>query len=225
MFKTEVELVESFCTVYKKFYKQITNAKIGEVFLIREFNSQFGIADIVIGTLQQKDKHCDQIPTREDWLHPLINFKLGQRFNLSDSQSLFGLSRENLKKRLEIYLLNGYLEIDNDGCFVVLREYDLRTDNTVSVEAKLKDWKRALLQAKRYTRFSTFSFVLIDEASSASAQKNLNEFVESNIGLVTFNGRDLVILNTPTPNYKTMRDYAYRLNEVATHHSLLERVK
>lgn len=225
MFKTEKELVESFCIIYKEFYKEVTHSSIRNIFLIKEFNSNFGVADIVIGNFQRNKKAESLIPLKEDWLHPLINLKVGQTFHISDAQLLFGLSKESFKKRIEIYYLNGYLEINEDGSFKVIKEYDLLTSNVISIEAKLKDWKRALAQANRYKRFSKYSFVLIDEANSSAAIKHIASFQELNIGLVSFDGQSVRILHTPYPNQKMVKEYTYRLNEVAFHHALLQGIE
>ncbi len=59
----------------------------------------------------------------------------------------------------------------------------------VSIEAKLRDWQRALTQAYRYTTFSNESWVLLDEARVSPALKSQQVFNNLGIGLATFSSK------------------------------------
>ena len=59
----------------------------------------------------------------------------------------------------------------------------------ISIELKLRNWKRALKQAFRYRSFSNESFVVIDKAHSRPAYENRDTFIHYNIGLASF-GKD-----------------------------------
>ena len=54
-------------------------------------------------------------------------------------------------------------------------------------EMKLSNWKRALIQAYKYRAFVNFSFVVIDQSKLRPVLKNLDQFVLSNIGLISVN--------------------------------------
>lgn len=59
----------------------------------------------------------------------------------------------------------------------------LVADKIISVEYKLSNWKRALQQAFKYLSFSNESYVILDEPFVKRAQKNIDMFHRSNIGL------------------------------------------
>ncbi|GAB4036697.1 hypothetical protein [Spirosoma jeollabukense] len=69
----------------------------------------------------------------------------------------------------------------------------------ISVELKLKNWRRALIQAFRYLNFSNKSFVILDEKYVNPAINNLAVFKQYNIGLGSFNvDQELKIYYNPT---------------------------
>jgi hypothetical protein len=69
----------------------------------------------------------------------------------------------------------------------------------VSVELKIKNWRRALAQAFKYRAFSHLSFVLMDADRSKPALNNLNKFFNYNIGFATLdNHGDFRVHSLPT---------------------------
>lgn len=59
-------------------------------------------------------------------------------------------------------------------------------EHVVAIEAKLRDWRRALTQAYRYTSFSNEAWVLLDDACIGSAHRNAQWFKKIGIGLASF---------------------------------------
>ncbi len=56
---------------------------------------------------------------------------------------------------------------------------------TTSFEMKLRNWKRALVQAFKYKAFSNYSYVVIDHYYISAPLKHIDRFKQSNIGLVS----------------------------------------
>ncbi len=52
-------------------------------------------------------------------------------------------------------------------------------------EMKLKDWKRAIIQAYKYTSFAHYSYVVMDHYYIERAKRNIQMFERSNIGLTS----------------------------------------
>lgn len=71
--------------------------------------------------------------------------------------------------------------------YILIEKNDKSIDYIISIELKLKNWKRALKQAFKYRSFSNESFVVMDDASIKFASKKLDLFIKSNIGLASFN--------------------------------------
>lgn len=70
---------------------------------------------------------------------------------------------------------------------ILIEKNDKSIDYIISLELKLKNWKRALKQAFKYRSFSNESYVIMDEASIKFVSKRLDLFIKSNIGLASFN--------------------------------------
>lgn len=70
----------------------------------------------------------------------------------------------------------------------------------ISVEFKLKNWRRALNQAFRHRNFANEVYVALDAKHSAAAFGNLDIFAAANVGLVTVGSCGQVrILFRPKP--------------------------
>lgn len=62
----------------------------------------------------------------------------------------------------------------------------------VSFELKLKNWKRAAKQAFRHKSFANASYVVIGSSSANAALENIDFFKQYNIGLATFDSKNLL---------------------------------
>jgi hypothetical protein len=70
-----------------------------------------------------------------------------------------------------------YSKIDKEVC-------------VISFELKLKDWRRAAMQAFRYNNFSNISYVVLPVESIKSAMANIELFRKYNIGLASFDVKE-----------------------------------
>jgi len=52
-------------------------------------------------------------------------------------------------------------------------------------EMKLSNWKRAIIQAYKYRAFVNLSFVVLDQTYIKPALINIDQFISSNIGLIS----------------------------------------
>lgn len=79
-------------------------------------------------------------------------------------------------------------EVPAPGCIpdmIMFSKHQQTILYVVSFEFKLKDWRRALVQAFRYRNFGNESYVVLDGASVAAALKNLEHFRLANVGLAS----------------------------------------
>lgn len=94
-------------------------------------------------------------------------------------------------------LKNKSLSINQARDFVIMQEVDglvgrpdillksKKNKKIITIELKLKNWKRALAQAYKYKSFSDISYVCMDESNVASVLNHLDMFEKYNIGLIT----------------------------------------
>lgn len=216
MFEREEELVEAFENKTAIFLEKILRKSVTRHFVLSEFDSYMGVADLIIGTYRP---YLSRKTVREsvnlNWLIPLLNFEKGQTIYLDEFLSSYSLSNRIGQKQLQEYVLAGFLLKLAPRKFEVLQEYKFITDEVIAIEAKLRDWKKALLQANRYKRFSDFSFVLLDEVYASPALANLAVFENQNIGLVTMNKTNFKIHLFPQQKNLKKNEYFMRVNEEA----------
>ena len=94
-------------------------------------------------------------------------------------------------------LKNKSLSINQSRDFVIMQEVDglvgrpdillksKKNKKIITIELKLKNWKRALAQAYKYKSFSDISYVCMDESNVSSVLNHLDMFEKYNIGLIT----------------------------------------
>lgn len=71
----------------------------------------------------------------------------------------------------------------------------LEVFRTFAFEMKLSNWKRALVQAYRYRAFVNFSFVVLDRCNIKPALIHIDQFVLSNIGLISIDSTGFMSLH------------------------------
>jgi hypothetical protein len=98
--------------------------------------------------------------------HSTLGFEGWNSWQATELEGLFGVPD----------LVLGFTKRDQIGR-VILR--------TCAIEFKRSHWKRALVQAFRYSAFAHYSFVLLDHAHCRPAIDSLEAFKRSNIGLLT----------------------------------------
>lgn len=163
--------------------------------LLREFDSPNGIADIVLLELHDHWE-CSialkDIPPRwAYWLHCLPHPGC---FTTEDARRIAGVTRRQAITFLKLLVDLGFCEkVDgNDEWRIVTRPNPL-VEGFYAIEAKLRDWKRALSQAARYRDYAVQSWVLLDERAARPALENIEQFERLNIGLATISPSEQVL--------------------------------
>nr|WP_320060044.1 hypothetical protein [uncultured Bacteroides sp.] len=177
-FNTEQELVNLFKISFSSKFT-IANKRV-----LEEVSLGFGIADLVVAEL----KDSASIAKRERLTSIDINVyqivKNKKRVSLDIITTITGGKRQDITKSLEKLIECSYVE-RIDSCYVFSNKYELSFKKNIAFEAKLRNWKKALMQAYRYKWFADYSYVILDEAHSKVAIENLPLFEKLNVGLLT----------------------------------------
>jgi hypothetical protein len=67
-------------------------------------------------------------------------------------------------------------------------------NSLIAFEAKLRDWKRAFMQAYRNTAYANKAYVLLPESAAQAAMKHREEFELRGIGLCAMTGDGVQVL-------------------------------
>lgn len=177
-FVTEFEMVEHL--------NSTLNSNFG-LSSVNELVGTHGIADIV---LYDKPANEDIIKAlsliNPRWAYALKSLPIHTPFSTENFCELNLSSKRTIKEVLFTFVGTGFCSYDQStGLWTKITEPVKISSHLYAVEAKLRDWKRALKQAYRYLDYANESWVLLDEMYSKPATKNLEIFAKYNIGLAT----------------------------------------
>lgn len=179
-FQAETDLVRTLKASLKEIFHR------SRVKIFEEVSLGYGIADIVVS------ETCEDLTTPNELKNSLdihdinvfIIIKETCKISLLEIIELTRCNRRSVLKSISNLISSGYIE-ENNGIFQLSRNYKLSFIKNFAIEAKLKDWRRALKQAYRYKWFAEYSFVVLDEHYSKPALKNINIFEKYNVGLAS----------------------------------------
>ena len=144
-----------------------------------EIRMGIGIPDIMI---------CSELINKENLITNYYTLKMYDYISRKNIENLnqlskgSSISKQNICKYIYELKDKNILEFEKDK-IEILKKLDLcDTGTNISIEVKLKDWKNGILQAKRYLKFSDYSYLAILE----EYQKNIDidELKENGIGLI-----------------------------------------
>lgn len=206
-FQTEIELVNILKEVIKTLIYKDFDDRIG---VFEEVSLGYGIADVVISSLKRPKKELKSSYTilntfdiniynlisKEEKLtfEEINNITRCPKFKIG--QSLSKLEKDN-------YIVYNY----NKKTFSIEKDYELLFDINFAIEAKLKDWKRALNQAYRYKWFAEYSYVVLDDYYCKPAMANIELFQKFNVGLASINHKGELLRH-----YKPLKEKPYDIN-------------
>lgn len=212
-FSSEKLLTASFLTQPKSFFRKVTGRQLNRYYVLKEFNSGYGIADIVLGAFTP---HLSTRSIRStidsNWAGVLADDLAEDPFSALDFANKYKVSLQTVRKKLNQLVDAGFLKFERSK-YSKFKEYKMAVDTSIAIEAKLKNWKQALSQARRYKRFANYSYVLLDDQFSVSAQKNIHVFERYNIGLISMNKNKVSIHHSPKQKQVPENAYLYKLNE------------
>lgn len=120
-------------------------------------------------------------------------------------------SKEHTKKYLKMLESKKIIEIKDNKVHIKDRIDKKNLGITISIEAKLKDWRNALLQAERYLEFSDYSYVALPSNMIEKVDKEI--FKIKGIGLLSVDDVVLEIIKA-----KKSKQCSYILKYIAMSH-------
>lgn len=200
-FQTEEELTA-------RFLEFVRSTKPDAYRWIREFDGGLGLADIVLFRQRKGSTSAQKwltiVPPR---LAVLLSEKVGGKIQLiSDLQELIGSDHRRARAVAS--------ELKSAGLLTEQRDKHIRVNTIkvapyptiISIEAKLRDWRRGLVQACRYSQYSHQSWVLLDTAAARTATENLQMFKQAGVGLASFSTSDQLYVHLPAKHRQPSSD-------------------
>lgn len=190
-FLTEYQLVDSFQYISQFKYNM-------ECAL--EVVSDNGIADIVLFSRTiSSSEEGDLSLINPRLAYALHILPLNQFFSVSDFAELITSSKKTAQEALYSFMAAGFCDFFAEEKMWIKKVEPRKIANEiVAVEAKLKDWKKALKQAYRYLDYADQTWVLLDEKHINPAIKNIDSFKRLRVGLASIStSGDLKIIFSP----------------------------
>lgn len=129
-------------------------------------------------------------PLDDYFLVSILSYVNDRRMvTFTEIQETFLLGLEKVKQYVSTLVNLSLVIIKNTLVKIVKNIISINLGITISIEAKLKDWKGACLQAQRYLCFSDYSYVALP--SETIKNVNLSILQESGIGLLSVHGKKI----------------------------------
>jgi hypothetical protein len=177
-FTTEEQLVTEFAN-------QFARTRATRWAWIREFTTSSGIADLVGVDL------VEEIPNREllagipsKWAYTLHRLPTTVPFYTKDLAALANVSHSAAQSALRRFCDSGYCKrVEMTDEWIKTAEPKPVATRIVAVEAKLRDWRRALYQASQHSTYATQSWVVVDGMELHNVSFHVDDFIRRGVGL------------------------------------------
>ncbi|MDR7307656.1 hypothetical protein [Rhodoferax saidenbachensis] len=197
-FRTEESLVNDFVL----FLNRTRKSKFE---VLREYEGGFGIPDLLLYSLPEKRKAKDiaSLACINPRLAPLLSEATAKRIDTLAALSQTTGASLNSTRRIFLELSDiGRIKKGSNAMpgFQISPIAIPPFKQVVAIEAKLRDWRRALVQAYRYIQFANESWVLIDHGTSSSALRHKEQFQTYGVGLASFTTGGKLFVHVPAVN-------------------------
>ncbi len=181
--------------------------------VLEEVDLGFGIADLVISKLRANTPTATERLTYFDAvIYKIIESK--KEISFQKLREITKADITSINRSLNKLIKDSYIN-KNDSLITFRKTYQGITNDSIAIEAKLKNWKRALDQAFRYKWFAKKSFVVLDSVYIKPAIAHIDQFKKLNVGLAEISKFGIIHLHF-NPVKKDPIDYKMwmLLNEV-----------
>jgi DNA-binding MarR family transcriptional regulator len=183
MFLTEKQLVDALKINYipichwntQRFYTNV----------LEEVDLGFGVADLVISKIKTSTtKQTERLTYFDAVIYQIIETR--KEISFQKLKDITKADVTSINRSLNKLIKDSYIN-KKDSIITFRKTYKGITSDSIAIEAKLKNWKRALDQAFRYKWFAKKSFVVLDSTYINPAILNIDQFKKLNVGLAEIN--------------------------------------
>lgn len=168
---------------------------------VREFATSSGLADLIAVELAHDWRlriRLGNIVPR--WAYALHCIPGVLPFTLTSFSSLANVSISTARTILRRFEDAGFCKSVVDGVhWIKTIEPEPLALRIVAVEAKLRDWRRALYQAAQHADYATHCWVVLDRGALNNARAHSHEFRMRGVGLAGLSGNGNAQVVVPAP--------------------------
>lgn len=213
MFETEDQLVTNVSNQIKNRVEHLPAfLRKPSQCLLHEVSLGYGVADIVVA--DKAENILNRTHVLNDFQVLLFDLILDNPgVSLNCISSITRASANKVKNSLDTLLSEKFVSLQSRFFFPEKR-YEEIAAKSVAIEAKLKNWKRALHQAYRYKWFAERVFVCMPEQNIRPAVAHINQFRRMKVGIISINAEgDLRFIYSPRPSKPISKKMTVLLNE------------
>lgn len=164
----------------------------------REFAVGYGIADLVFAkSFYSKKNKLNRRPISNYYsLMLYLAIQQNQAFTVPEAREILRTSQSITHAAITPLVEDGYIQQRTKGSYVKTVEVASPQLKLVAIEAKLRDWKQGILQARRYKTFTDESYLAILARYEKNIDPQLLEhhdigliLVDDSTGAITFKRR------------------------------------
>lgn len=185
MFETELafvdKIVDSIEANTSDYFEKILKTR---PIVLREVSLGYGVADLVLATPTSNYQITEKLSRAA--IAVLAIIERHKSISVGDVADRTGGTKKWTLNCLGALERQGLITVKED-VVLLARKMQLNEAPSIAIEAKLKNWKRALNQAYRYKCFANVSFVCIPEVNIAPAVAGLDQFKKLGVGLFSLN--------------------------------------
>jgi len=209
MFSSEQELVNCITRQMESDTDLVRGAHRS---IFTELNLGYGIADVVaIGHENNFAPRKNHLEFFDISLLSLIENE--ERVSFEDIVYITKSPARKINDSL-LSLIDEEFVVFRKGHYFSQKKYADSLTDSIAIEAKLRDWRRALKQAYRYKWFADKSFVFLPSENTVVPQQNLHLFERYNVGLAGVSEENgIEILFAPTVEKPISARMRMALNE------------
>jgi hypothetical protein len=207
-FDTEEQLVNLLEEIYG-------SSKSERWVWIREFSTSSGIVDLMgidLTSPATDFASLGQIPPK--WAYALYSLPCEAPFTPEQLAALANVTPASARSILRTFRHSGFCEqTAQGGAWIKTAQPEPVATRIVAVEAKLRDWRRALYQATQHAAYASHSWVVLDMAALPNARRHVHEFSVRGVGLagLSLDG-DLDVVTEATARSPRLRSQYWQAN-------------
>lgn len=179
LYKNERELQHELSTIDFEF---LTGNKFA--YTRREVPVGGCIPDLVSIQFTQEPK-INHSPARWSYKHSFVIWLL-RNWEMLSLEKMASITFEPIDRLTPIIFdleAMGILQKRNSNNFILSSEIEELQASVIAAEAKLRNWRQALSQAKRYKDFANIVFVAMDATKVPKTKEAISEFRNEKVGL------------------------------------------
>lgn len=153
---------------------------------VKEFTAGYGIADLVFArSFFIKENVLNRKPISNYFgLELYLSMPDEKPLTMTEMSSLVKLSPSTLRQVINLLVNDDYLQVIEGNYFIKSGYIESPVKKLVAIEAKLRDWKQGIIQARRYRSFTDECYLAILERYDKNIDYSYLERFD--IGLILF---------------------------------------